>query len=97
MKDILGMLSELHRPRLLIRAARIAAQDYNRTAHLGRLLGGGAPARHGSALMKLIELETDIDDSRRRKEAGYSISRHVEVLSALMGEARLLRQSQAGI
>ncbi|MEL7088895.1 MAG: DUF6477 family protein, partial [Planctomycetota bacterium] len=39
MQDVLTMLQCLHRPRLLMRAARIGAEDYRRAAHLPRLLG----------------------------------------------------------
>jgi len=39
MQDIMSMLNALHRPRLLIRAARAGAIEYNRDRHLQRLLG----------------------------------------------------------
>ncbi|WP_425101270.1 DUF6477 family protein [Tropicibacter sp. S64] len=94
MKDVLGILSELRRPPLLIRAARIGAQDYRREIHLGRILGTAALPRAGAAAMRLMELEIDLDDRRRRAEAGYSVSHHVEVLAALMGEARLLQEQR---
>lgn len=90
MKDILGLLNDLRRPRLLIRAARIGVQDYRRDPHLHSLLGYGALPRSGPALMSLVELEADLDEMRRKDDAGYSIARHVEVLTAMMGEARLL-------
>ena len=41
MQDILSMLSAIHRPRLLMRAARFGAEDYRREVHLPRLLGYG--------------------------------------------------------
>ena len=47
MQDIHAMLSQLRRPPLLVRAARIAADDYRREAHLPALLGQTMPARHG--------------------------------------------------
>ncbi len=95
MKDILGLLNDLRRPRLLIRAARIGVQDYRRDPHLHRLLGYGALPRSGAAIMKLMELETDLDNRRRSADAGYSVARHVELLVALMGEARILRESRS--
>ena len=95
MKDILGMLQVLRRPRLLIRAARIGVQEYRRDPHLYRLLGYGALPRSGAALMRLMEIEADLEDRRRTGDAGYSISRHVEVLCAMMGEAQVLRESAA--
>ena len=55
MQDILSMLHAIHRPRLLMRAARIGAEDYRRGVHLPRLLGYGVLPRHGAALIKLME------------------------------------------
>lgn len=94
MKDILGILADLRRPRLLIRAARIGSEDYRREAQLGRILGSALLPRPGAAAMKLMELEGELDERRRRQEAGYSVAQHVELLAALMGEARLLREQR---
>lgn len=94
MQDILGMLNALRRPRLLIRAARIGAQDYRRDRHLQRLLGYGSLPRPAAALMRLIDVERGLDDQRREDEAGYSLPRHLDVLIAMMGEAQLLRASR---
>ncbi|MGP6088865.1 DUF6477 family protein [Antarctobacter jejuensis] len=93
MKDILGMLNDLRRPRLLIRAARIGAQDYRRDPHLHRVLGYGTLPRPGAALMRLMEIESEMDARRRVEDAAYTVARHVEVLTAMMGEARILRES----
>ena len=43
----------------------------------------------------LIEMESDLNRRRIEDEASYSIARHVDVLSAMMGEARLLRNMRA--
>ncbi|MFK7751678.1 MAG: DUF6477 family protein [Sedimentitalea sp.] len=91
MQDLLSMLNSLHRPRLLIRAARIGSADYLRERHLRRLLGYGTLPRPASALMRLIELERGLDEQRRDDDAGYSLPRHVDILIAMMGEAQLLR------
>ncbi|SNR99893.1 DUF6477 family protein [Antarctobacter heliothermus] len=93
MKDILGLLNDLRRPRILIRAARIGAQEYRRNPHLHRLIGYGTLPRSGAALMRLMEMEADLDDKRHKDDAAYSVSRHVEVLTAMMGEARILREA----
>ncbi|UWQ89627.1 hypothetical protein K3727_12430 [Rhodobacteraceae bacterium M382] len=95
MQDILSMLSSLRRPRLLIRAARIGARDYCRTRHLQRLLGYGAIPRPAAALMRLVELEREMDDARRAEEAGYSLTRHLDLLIAMMGEAQVLKATRA--
>lgn len=94
MSDILHRLDHLRRPRLLIRAARIGAEDYRRDIHLPRLLGHGALPRHSLALARLMEIETMMDESRRALNADYSTIRHVEVMIAVISEARILRASQ---
>jgi len=94
MQDILSMLNALHRPRLLMRAARIGAEDYRRTVHLPRLLGYGSLPRHGAALIRLIDLENALETQRTEADAGYSLMRHVDVLIAIVAEARVLRAMQ---
>ncbi|WP_311734966.1 DUF6477 family protein [Alloyangia mangrovi] len=45
-----------------------------------------------------MEMEDGLDSSRRARAASYSAARHVEVLAAIIGEARLrdaLRQTPA--
>ncbi|MBE1282300.1 MAG: hypothetical protein GJ676_03215 [Rhodobacteraceae bacterium] len=91
MQDLLTMLTTLRRPRLLIRAARIGSQDYKRDRHLQRLLGYGNLPRPAAALMKLMELEREMDEARKKDEAGYSLPRHLDLLIAMMGEAQLLK------
>lgn len=44
--------------------------------------------------MRLIEIEHDLNESRINDDATYSVTRHVEVLMAMMGEAQLLRANQ---
>jgi hypothetical protein len=95
MQDILSMLNALHRPKLMMRAARIGAQDYRRSAHLPRLLGYGTLPRHGAALIKLIEIEAALEDQRTSADASYSLIRHIDVLIAMVAEARVLRAAQA--
>lgn len=97
MQDLLSMLNTLRRPGLLIRAARLGAQDYSRTRHLQRLLGYGALPRHAPALMRLLEIEGTLNDQRCNADAGYSLPRHVDILIAMMGEAHLLRASRPTI
>jgi len=95
MQDLFSMLNALHRPRLLMRAARIGAQEYRRGGHLPRLLGYGVLPRHAPAILKLMEIEADLEDKRKEADTGYSLVRHVDVLIAIIGEARELRTAQA--
>lgn len=96
MQDLDSMVSALRRPALLVRAARHGLDDYARHRHLPRLLAGDTPNRPGPALIRLLEAEAAMEARRTAKTADYSIARHIELLIALMGEARLLRMSQPG-
>ncbi|MEP1767469.1 MAG: DUF6477 family protein [Sulfitobacter sp.] len=96
MKDIHSLLATLHRPRLLMRAARIGAQEYSRNGHLPRLLGYGALPRPAEALMRLIDIEAELERQRIGNEAAYRIVAHVDVLIAIVGEARALRAAHPG-
>ncbi|MFZ5963772.1 DUF6477 family protein [Thalassococcus sp. BH17M4-6] len=91
MQDILSQLDAIRRPRLLLRAARIGADGYNRRTHLARILGHALLPRSGPALMQLMEIEAELDQRRRQRNGDYRVSQHVEVMCALLGEARLLR------
>lgn len=96
MKDIHSLLAAMHRPRLLMRAARIGAQDYRRAGHLPRLLGYGILPRPGPALMRLVEIEAELEQQRIGGDTAYSLSHHVDVLIAIVGEARVLRAAHTG-
>lgn len=41
--------------------------------------------------MRLIELEAQINEDREIQSASYSLTRHIEVLIAMMGEAHMLQ------
>ncbi|WP_415920706.1 DUF6477 family protein [Tateyamaria sp. SN6-1] len=94
MQDVLSMLQSLKRPRLLMRAARIGAEEYRRTAHLPRLLGYGNLPRHAPALMRLMEIEAELNTQRVEDDSAYSLLRHIDVLIAIVGEARVLQAAQ---
>ncbi|CUH62530.1 hypothetical protein TG4357_00161 [Thalassovita gelatinovora] len=93
MTDQLDLLSHLRRPALLIRAARHGVTQYNRNLHLRRLLLTASLPTNGPALTLLMDIEDDLDHQRKEDRASYSCARHIEVLIAMMGEARLLRTS----
>ncbi len=94
MQDVLTMVTNLRRPKLLIRAARFGTDEYSRERHLARILRTDKLPRSGEALMRLMQVEDDMNDRRIAKDATYSVARHVEVLIALMGESRILRALQ---
>ncbi len=90
MTDALDLLKTLRRPRLLIRAARFGIVDYNRDRDLKRLMKSASTPTPTRAVDSLMEEEARLEQIRKTGDGTYSVSRHVEVLIALMAEARLL-------
>lgn len=88
------MLGALRRPPLLIRAARIGAQDYKRERDLRRLLKCQALPGHRQSVMKLMEEEGILNESRTNGDGNYNVTRHVEVMIAMLGEALLIRSDK---
>lgn len=91
MLDLLGLIGSLNRPRLLVSAARFGVDDYSRNVHLGRILKAAVLPRTGEAIIRLLDLESAMEVKRVAGAADYAPARHVAVLVALMGEARILR------
>jgi Family of unknown function (DUF6477) len=88
MTDFRALLAQMHRPRLLIRAARFGMADYRRDRDLRRLGAPMAPAEQ--AVTTLMRDEERLEQTRCSGDAGYSVARHIDVLIALMAEVRLL-------
>lgn len=96
MTDFQTILQELKRPRLLIRAARLGIAQYNRSRDLRRLMRGVGTPTPEAALKRLIDEEARLEEVRKSGEAAYSLARHIEILIAMMAEARLLPRRQTG-
>jgi len=90
MSDLMHIFKQLRRPRILIRAARIAGASYQREKDLKRVLKSTRLPAPDRGMADLLAVEAEIEDTRRTGAATYSITRHVEVLAALIVEARLL-------
>lgn len=93
--SIQATLAETERPRLLLRAARIGTRDYCRERHLKRILRLPAtPAPGPGTVLHLLALEAEHEDRRTRSSAmvgeSWRPAHHVEVLIALLAEARLM-------
>lgn len=95
MQDLMTMITTLRRPRLLTRAAKLGVQDYNRDRHLQRILGYGSLPSTGAALMRLMDLEREVNTQRKDEDAAYSSVRHLDLLIALLGEAQLYQANRA--
>lgn len=93
MTKVADMLKSLRRPRLLIRAARFGLTDYSRDRDLRRLMRTSRTPAPAQALDGLLAQEARLEEDRRAGDAAYSVTRHVDVLIAVMAEARLLPRS----
>ncbi|MEN8891266.1 DUF6477 family protein [Planktotalea arctica] len=88
MLDTASQIAALRRPKLLVKAANIAAKDYRRKIHLPRVLRGPVPPKANAVLVQLCDLENHMNALRKTRDAAYSAARHVEVLVALIIEAQ---------
>ena len=80
-------LSNMHRPKLLIRAARAGIQHYSRNRDLKRISGVPANTTSIRVLDSLIRVENQMNEDRKLGDASYSIRKHVGVMTALLAEA----------
>ena len=92
MQDIQTRIRELKRPGLLVRAARFGLDAYRRDRDLARLLPDHAPLGTGAALVALMEAERAEDEARTSHATHYALVRHIELLTAIMAEARDLEE-----
>ena len=95
MFNIFDMLEKLHRPKILVRAARLGLPDYNRETDLHRISKTAKTFSPAAVIDRLLSQEETLELARKNGDASYSIHRHIRVLTAVLAEARLaLRQSQ---
>jgi len=90
MFSTITILENLHRPKILVRAARIGLMDYNRERELRRLTRSIKIVSIEETLDRLLSQETDLEEARRNGDACYSIQQHIRVLTAVLAEARLI-------
>ncbi len=96
MSDPISFVHALRRPRLLIRAAMHGIDDYRRERMLKRLTKAPALPGPRAAVTSLLSVEEALQSARRRGDATYNPARHVEVMIALLAEARALAQPGLG-
>ena len=88
MQDIQSQIRQLNRPGLLVRAARFGIDLYRRDRDLARLLPDMHQPGTGAALVALLEEERAENESRLAQDAHYALVRHIDLLTAIMAEAR---------
>lgn len=83
----------LKRPKLLVKAARIGLEHYNRAKDLVRIASLNRLPEEGKAMPALIELETELNAARKTKATDYSLQTHIAVLTALIDEMRWVKSA----
>ena len=94
MSDSRQILANLRRPRLLMQAARLGLGDVQRERDLLRLVSCGLSPE--ATVSSLLSTEATLETTRLSGDASYSVTRHIEVLIALLAEARLLQRDGLG-
>lgn len=97
MLDLQTRIATLKRPALLARAAGFGVDDYRRETHLRRILDGDRLPRHAEAIIRLLDLEAEMNAMRKTRSGHYRPALHLELLIAILGEARLMRASQLSV
>lgn len=88
MKNFSSYIKHLNRPKLLVRAARHGLSDYNRKRDLRRIAGRDGAPGSPRILENLIDQERELEATRKDGCTTYSVSRHIEILVALLAEFR---------
>ena len=91
MLDPLSLLSKLKRPAIIVKAARTGAAGYVRERDLSRV--SDAPKLPGGrqAILMLLEKEEEMNQARGTHQ--YNVTKHVEIMIALLGEALLIKNA----
>lgn len=90
MCHITAELAALRRPGLLVDAANHGTVRYDRRRDLRRMLRAAIPASPQAALETLLPIEAALENRRVTADKNYSFARHVDILVALLAEARSL-------
>lgn len=84
------MLDSIKRPKILVRAAKIGLEWYRRERDLTKVIHSLTTPAPERAMERLVAAERELEQFRVAGQANYDVHRHIAVLTALLGEARLL-------
>ncbi|RLJ41662.1 hypothetical protein BCF46_2628 [Litoreibacter meonggei] len=90
MIDLTRQLTDLRRPRLLVRAARHGISHYQRNRDLRRITGQSRSDSPRIVVETLLHQEEQLEQTRLAHDGTYNVNKHIELLIALMAESRAL-------
>ncbi len=90
MFKIIDILQSLKRPKILVRAARLGLAEYNRDRELRRITKTTQNTNPQAVFARLLAHEHHLEDARCNGDASYSIQHHIQVLTAVLAEAKLI-------
>jgi hypothetical protein len=90
MVNIIDILQTLKRPKILVRAARLGLAEYNRDRELRRITKTSRNTCQQTVFDRLLAHENRLEYARCNGDASYSIQRHIQVLTAVLAEAKLI-------
>ena len=97
MFNIINLLENLRRPKILVRAARLGLSDYNRETDLVRITRTSKTSSPAAIVDRLLSQEQNLEMARKTGDASYSVQRHIRVLTAVLAEAKLALKRNAKI
>ncbi|MDB3921557.1 DUF6477 family protein [Paracoccaceae bacterium] len=77
-------LHSVKRPKILVNAAKLGLETYNRAKCLSSFLALSMPQHPAQILRSLIDKEGQLDKMRLQEHVQYNIALHVTVLTALV-------------
>lgn len=84
-----NVLDGVSRPKILLKAARIAQTHYSRNRDLKRLIGAQNLPKPEQAVKWLLRREVELEQSRVLGNAAYNAKVHIHVMAALLQELYL--------
>lgn len=90
MTSLTMRLANLRRPSLMIRAARAGAILFDRHRDLARLGLSTYLSDPSECISVLMREEAELETARKLRSPSYELTRHIQVLIALIAEARFL-------
>ncbi|MEO0358897.1 MAG: DUF6477 family protein [Pseudomonadota bacterium] len=88
MSDPSHALMRLHRPKLLIQAARAAIGLAPGDTVVRRAFRGVVPRHPSQAFRLMLDIELELNTQRKTGQSGYALARHIDVVAALLTLAR---------